>query len=113
MLQEPESMLELWGGARVYAAGARVYASLVILVSVQVPLVFGLDFGTFDFGTFDLGLTIQVLSCLCHTFLLLLSSCCIMHFWISFHPSLNVHQFRHMHTKSKTYCIEGLSGIKI
>ena len=77
------------------------------------PSPFGLDLGTFDFGTFDLGLTIQVLSCLCHTFLLLLSSCCIMHFWISFHPSLNVHQFRHMHTKSKTYCIEGLSGIKI
>ena len=37
-------MLELWGGARVYAAGARVYASLVILVSALGPN-FGLGLG--------------------------------------------------------------------
>ena len=37
MLQEPESMLGVMGGARVYAAGARVYASLVILVSALGP----------------------------------------------------------------------------
>ena len=35
---------ELWGGARVYAAGARVYASLVILVSALGPR-FGLGLG--------------------------------------------------------------------
>ena len=56
MLQEPESMLELWGGARVYAAGARVYASLVIIVSAQVLWVL-----TLGLWTLDLGLTI--LSC--------------------------------------------------
>ena len=35
-------------GARVYAAGARVYASLFSF-SVS-PSPFGLDFGTFDLG---------------------------------------------------------------
>ena len=35
-------------GARVYAAGARVYASLFSF-SVS-PSPFGLDFGTLDFG---------------------------------------------------------------
>ena len=32
-------MLELWGGARVHAAGARVYASLVIIVSAPVQRI--------------------------------------------------------------------------
>ena len=37
-------MLGVMGGARVYAAGARVYASLVILVSALGPN-FGLGLG--------------------------------------------------------------------
>ena len=41
-------------GARVYAVGARVYVSLVILVSAQVPLVL-----TLGLWTSGLGLTIQ------------------------------------------------------
>ena len=44
MLLEQESMLGVMGGARVYAAGARVYASLVILVSALGPN-FGLGLG--------------------------------------------------------------------
>ena len=46
MLLEQESMLGVMGGARVYAAGARVYASLVILVSAQVPVVLTLGLWT-------------------------------------------------------------------
>ena len=61
MLQEPESMLELWGGARVYAAGARVYASLVIIVSAQVLWVL-----TLGLWTLDLGLTTTMFLYLLH-----------------------------------------------
>ena len=44
-------MLGVMGGARVYAAGARVYASLVILVSALGPRGLDLDL--------DQGLTIN------------------------------------------------------
>ena len=58
---EPESIVGVMGGARVYSVGARVYSSLVILMSPQSQLEFGfrtsLGLGLgLGLGGLDLGL---------------------------------------------------------